>query len=202
MYTCKCCNREFRSNKSLNGHLGNMASSDKRRARNLAKEMSYNQSPTKCLNCSILMPYKDRGKRFCTSSCSATFNNTARGKLVKQCKACSAEFIPHDRRQPFCSHACSNVPKRQAKDADVIKGIVHSRPTLRRFVSERDGWLCRVCTNSTWMDQTIPLELDHIDGNASNNFPINLRLICPNCHAQTTTYKARNKGFGRTSLGL
>jgi hypothetical protein len=25
----------------------------------------------------------------------------------------------------------------------------------------------------------------------------NLRLICPNCHAQTQTYKNKNKGRGR-----
>ena len=28
----------------------------------------------------------------------------------------------------------------------------------------------------------VPLEVDHIDGNAENNSENNLRLICPNCH--------------------
>ena len=43
----------------------------------------------------------------------------------------------------------------------------------------------------------IPLEVDHIDGNADNNLEHNLRLICPNCHALTATYKGANKGNGR-----
>lgn len=45
----------------------------------------------------------------------------------------------------------------------------------------------------------IPLELDHIDGDHENNVEGNLRLICPNCHAQTPTYKNKNKGRGRES---
>ena len=38
-----------------------------------------------------------------------------------------------------------------------------------------------------------PKELiDHIDGNALNNSEENLRLLCPNCHSLTSTY--RNTG--------
>ena len=33
-----------------------------------------------------------------------------------------------------------------------------------------------------------------------NNKLENLRLLCPNCHAQTPTYKAKNKGNGRNYL--
>lgn len=33
----------------------------------------------------------------------------------------------------------------------------------------------------------------HIDGDASNNFRDNLRLVCPNCDSQLDTYKSRNK---------
>ena len=47
------------------------------------------------------------------------------------------------------------------------------------------------------MGQPITLHSDHIDGNAANNVPENLRLICPNCHAQTPTYKNKNRGTGR-----
>ena len=41
-----------------------------------------------------------------------------------------------------------------------------------------------------------PLEIDHIDGNSENNRPENLRVLCPNCHSLTPTYKALNKGKG------
>jgi len=43
----------------------------------------------------------------------------------------------------------------------------------------------------------IPIELEHIDGNSENNLLTNLKLLCPNCHSLTPTYKALNVGNGR-----
>lgn len=60
----------------------------------------------------------------------------------------------------------------------------------------REGILtpvCSRCHNTTWLDQPIPLELDHIDGDSSNNTLQNLRLLCPNCHAFTPTYRGKNQ---------
>ena len=47
-------------------------------------------------------------------------------------------------------------------------------------------------------DPPLHFILDHIDGDASNNFEFNLRLICPNCDSQLDTYKSRNKNSART----
>ena len=44
---------------------------------------------------------------------------------------------------------------------------------------------------------TIPLEIDHIDGNFKNNTESNLILLCPNCHSLTSTYKGANLNHGR-----
>lgn len=52
---------------------------------------------------------------------------------------------------------------------------------------------CYKCNNITWLDKPIALELDHIDGDHSNNSLSNLILLCPNCHAQTETYRGKNK---------
>lgn len=61
-----------------------------------------------------------------------------------------------------------------------------------RLVSER-GHMCEVCGNSWWLEEKIPLELHHVDGNRVNNLPDNLQLLCPNCHAMTDTWRGRNK---------
>ncbi len=60
---------------------------------------------------------------------------------------------------------------------------------LRESIFE---YKCAICSNSSWLGCKIPLELDHIDGDRSNNSLGNLRLLCPNCHATTSTYRGRN----------
>lgn len=52
---------------------------------------------------------------------------------------------------------------------------------------------CEICGLEEWLGKTIPLELHHIDGNHSNNDLSNLQVICPNCHAFTDNYRAKNR---------
>jgi hypothetical protein len=50
---------------------------------------------------------------------------------------------------------------------------------------------CEVCGNAEWLKQLIPLELDHINGDSTDNRIENLRILCPNCHALTETYRGK-----------
>lgn len=52
---------------------------------------------------------------------------------------------------------------------------------------------CSICKISTWQNQKISLEIDHINGDNKDHRFCNLRFLCPNCHSQTLTYKGRNK---------
>lgn len=56
---------------------------------------------------------------------------------------------------------------------------------------------CVCCGTSEWMNHSLALELDHINGDRADNRFENLRLLCPNCHSQTATYRGRNKGRNR-----
>jgi hypothetical protein len=51
---------------------------------------------------------------------------------------------------------------------------------------------CEACGRGEWNGYPIPLELDHINGRRDDNRLENLRVLCPNCHAQTETYRGRN----------
>ena|SRR3989344_251681 len=70
---------------------------------------------------------------------------------------------------------------------------------LLRFLVEKYTEECSQCAWSQKNPKTnrVPLEIDHIDGNANNNLECNLRLLCPNCHALTPSFRNLNKGKGR-----
>jgi hypothetical protein len=57
---------------------------------------------------------------------------------------------------------------------------------------------CEMCGIIEWNNVKIGLELDHINGNCYDHSLNNLRILCPNCHATTSTYRGRNKSKKRS----
>ena len=52
--------------------------------------------------------------------------------------------------------------------------------------------ICEICGQSNvWNNNTLTLQLHHIDGNHNNNCLTNLSIICPNCHTQMTSYLSK-----------
>jgi hypothetical protein len=79
--------------------------------------------------------------------------------------------------------------------------LVHGSTLRRRLVEEGlKDHRCEACDLTRWRGRPIPLELDHIDGDRTNNELQNLRLLCPNCHALTPTYRGRNIGRGEEPI--
>jgi hypothetical protein len=71
---------------------------------------------------------------------------------------------------------------------------------IRIYLIEKCGNKCSVCNWSEVNPTTgkVPVQIDHIDGDYTNNTECNLRLLCPNCHSLTPTYGALNTGKGRS----
>lgn len=58
------------------------------------------------------------------------------------------------------------------------------------------GHRCERCAETRWLEEPIPLEVHHIDGDSLNNEMNNLKLLCPNCHALTENYRGKNINTG------
>ena len=139
----------------------------------------------KCLFCSRLISFEQRRNDFCNHSCAASFYNPQR-------KGRKGRW--------YCIDCGSNVPTRRHRRCQECRikrrslFFAKSDSFRKRLLIETRGHRCEGCLKQTWRKQPIPLELDHINGNSDNNSELNLRLLCPNCHAQTPTHKGRNKG--------
>lgn len=86
--------------------------------------------------------------------------------------------------------------KKQIPLEDIFNGkhLTYQSHKLKKRIL-REGYKLHKCENcglSQWLDNAIPLELHHIDGNRLNNHLQNLILLCPNCHALTDNYRAKN----------
>lgn len=52
---------------------------------------------------------------------------------------------------------------------------------------------CSRCGVEDWFGKWNHLQLDHIDGDRSNNTIENLRILCANCHSLTDTWTGKNR---------
>lgn len=91
-------------------------------------------------------------------------------------------------------------PQRPIEDY-LIEGKLISTNFLRLRLLKEGIFekICSSCGLDSWMNAPIPIELDHINGDKYNNTLENLRILCPNCHALTDTYKGKNRKFGKSN---
>ena len=102
----------------------------------------------------------------------------------------------------------SHFRKEQTKKIDLRKVLVENSKinvTILKNILYREKIkeeICEKCgTGDIWLELPLTLQLDHINGNNKDNRIENIRILCPNCHSQTSTYCVRkgNKDIFRPS---
>lgn len=79
--------------------------------------------------------------------------------------------------------------------AGTVKEFIHGH-SLKRFLLDSnrpyqcDGIDCGI---TTWKNKPISLDVDHINGDNTDQRLENLRFLCPNCHRQTPTWGSKNR---------
>jgi hypothetical protein len=160
-------------------------------------------STKKCLHCKKLLSYEKRYNTYCTQSCAAKERNAGRF-TPRPCETCGIPLKCTQRK--CCSWACTNKRRQKEFVGKWLRGeasggterFVSSR--VRRWLIETRGEKCEECGWAVRHSITgkVPVQVDHKDGNAKNNRPENLALLCPNCHSLTPTFGGLNRGHGRS----
>jgi hypothetical protein len=185
--------------KSESGKLGWLASRETQARLLSNRKAAYSANPTKCACCEKRLPYSKRKNKYCSRSCAAQITNRTHPKrseeISKACPHCGETIPPSKNENTYCSSGCFQEHRFQAR----VDSGTASATTMKRWLIRTYGNKCMRCG---WAEvnpysHTVPVEIEHKDGNSDNNSKKNVELLCPNCHSLTKTFRALNRGNGR-----
>jgi hypothetical protein len=132
-------------------------------------------------------------ENFSFSGVLRTLGYSESGSLIKMIKA-------HIARLELDTSHFNRGKAASAKTALAIQQILSKRPGRLHLSQKRrlfnSGILKEECSSCglgpTWNGKPITLQIDHINGDSFDHRLENLRILCPNCHSQTSNWGGRN----------
>jgi hypothetical protein len=140
--------------------------------------------------------YSDAGKRYDWKAVQEFYDA---GNSVRACRLrfgfCVASWtkaVDRGELQPrvhklsfeelFTKPRCRSTVKRHLLQAGILSNV------------------CEECGLTEWRGKPICIQVDHRNGIGDDHRIENLRMLCPNCHSQTDTFGARNRGRKKSLL--
>lgn len=141
-----------------------------------------------CPRCSRL---HEKPGTYCSHSCANSRSHSAETKL-KIAESVSAQ----KREKPSSEKQKVAIRKAMLKMKENAHNRLMSTPVemlsgsaRRKRIRLEQSNACAICNLTDWLGMPITLELDHVNGDNKDNRRENLRALCPNCHAQTPTWR-------------
>ena len=150
----------------------------------------------------------EKSGKFCSRSCanSRTFTTETNDKKRNSNLKFYSNFTPEERKELQAQKDTKfDAYARQLRVQQKNLETSWSRPyeemrqgSLRKRLLHERNHTCEQCgIGNEYNGKPLSLELDHVDGNSNNNKVENLRILCPNCHSQTPTHRAKNIKYKR-----
>lgn len=122
------------------------------------------------------------------------YGSNSRKQIKKRCEELGISY-QHFYDDAARKRVAGNKPTYTMEEILVENSTYTNRAKLKERLV-RDNLIeykCAICGNEGfWNGQPLSLQLDHINGINNDNRLENLRLLCPNCHAQTDTFSGKN----------
>jgi hypothetical protein len=141
-------------------------------------------------------------------------------KSLTKCSQCGKDFLKcnslikkakRESRSLYCSSECFQEHRKafpnvlpdctKRKFSKPVQDL-KSHVNIRNRIFKKRGRKCEKCGWDTPNPFTgiIPVQIDHKDGDRTNNSEENLEVLCPNCHSMTEHFmfygKSHNGSYG------